>query len=185
MGPSSKSLRIVYRVAIRNQSAWHVAHASVHTRCANPARLMQARSRRLQEKYCTSHERVKIDKESPVSSFPVRTRKKVLACTCSRGISERAPFAVEEKRGLHRTALSQLFPERCRERTRIPKSVVVYQPLPKLKNANDSDIAPALEVRDPLRTAFDTGQPTRAGLEASSNLQQPRLSWYSTTIAVC
>jgi hypothetical protein len=79
--------------------------------------------------------------------------------------------------GLHQTALSQLFPERCHERTCIPKSVVMYQPLPKLKNANDSDITPALEVRDPLRTAFDTRRLIRAGLEASLYPQQPRLSW--------
>ena len=86
-----------------------------------------------------------------------------------------APVAVGTKEGLHQMALSQLFPEGCHERTCSLRSVVVYQPLPKLKNANDSNLAPALEVRDPLRIAFDTGSPSRAGLEASSNPLKLRL----------
>lgn len=75
----SKRLRIVYRVAIRNQLAGvDVVHASVHTRRANPARLMQAWSRRLQETLCTSHEQVTTDTESP-NNVPI-SRSKPKTC---------------------------------------------------------------------------------------------------------
>ena len=74
------------------------------------------------------------------------TWKKCSSAQALEELTGRTPHRRWWVEGLHQTALSQLFPEHCHERTCIPKSVVVYQPLPKLKNANDSDITPALEV---------------------------------------
>ena len=97
-----------------------------------------------------------------------------------RNRADKSPTPLE-RRGAASDGAVSAVPRRL-SRTDL-QSVVVYQPLPKLKNANDSDVNPALEVCDPLRIAFDTWSPTRAGLEASLNSLKPHPS--GTTIVVC
>lgn len=96
-----------------------------------------------------------------------------------KNVAGEPPAAVEPERGcIGRRCLSCSQSAVTNELAVLSRSEYSYPPLPKLKNANDSTVALALEVCDPLWTGLDIGRPTRAGLEASPNGPQPRLLWY-------